>query len=186
MKRIHIAVMMVLTALSLYAVAQGPPPMPKAPTPIASSGGQTCDMIGVIDSDVTIAGVAYDAGYMYTFGPAIPIADVNDNHAKWMKVLSVASEQQDKGGPYSSELSEYRSCDGGGVVKISDGSILIQGMTLAGVTRVNDEGLKQARAINDRTKQRVRNQHSTDHDHTKAKKVKRNDLGIKQRDEPGK
>jgi hypothetical protein len=109
------------------------------------------------------------------------MADVNDNHAKWLKVLNVASQQQDKGGPYDAEMSEFRSCDGGGTVKIADGSVLIKGMTLAGLTRVTDEGLKQAASINDRTKKRSKNQNSVDHDHTKAKKVKRNDLGVKER-----
>jgi hypothetical protein len=109
------------------------------------------------------------------------MADVNDNHAKWMKVLDVASKEQDKGGPYEVEISEYRNCDGGGTVKISDGSVLIKGMTLAGATKVADEALKQAAAINDRTKKRAKDKNSVDRDHKKAPKVKRNDLGVKVR-----
>jgi hypothetical protein len=172
-----------------FAQAASPPPAPKAPVATGNTGGTACDMIGIVDGSATINGVEYDTGYIYSFAPAIPMADVNDNHAKWMKVLNVASQQQDKGGPYDAELSEYRSCDGGGIVKISDGSVLIKGMTLAGMTKVTDEGLKQAASINDRTKGRAKSPKSVDHDHSRAKKVKRDDLGRKQRDDddkPGK
>lgn len=168
--------------LSSAVAAQVLPTTPKPPVVTGATGGKVCDMIGVADGSAIINGVEYDNGYVYSFAPAIPMADVNDNHAKWLKVLDAASKEQDKGGPYQVELSEFRSCDGGGMVKITDGSVLIQGMTLAGATRVTDEGLKQAKSINDRTKARSKNQNSTDHDHSKAKKVKRTDVGIRVRD----
>lgn len=171
-----------LVALAFAALAGAQaPPAPKAPVPVGATGGAVCDMIGVVDGSVLLDGVEYDAGYVYSFMPAIPMADVNDNHAKWLKVLDEASKQQDKGGPYEVELSEYRTCDGGGTVKISDGSVVIKGMTLAGLTKVNDMGLQQATAINARTKARVKDAKSTDHDHKKAKKVKRSDVGVKDR-----
>lgn len=167
----------IIAALAFSAAVAAQPVQPKPPTAVGSTGGAFCDMIGVADGSAIINGVEYDTGYSYAMTPAVPIADVNDNHQKWLKVLDAMSKEQDKGGPYQVEFSEYRSCDGGGVVKIDDGSVLIKGMTLAGATRVADEGLKQAAAINNRTKARAKNQNSTDHDHTKAKKVKRDDLG---------
>ena len=178
MKRILAVVVLMW---SVVAFAQAPAP-PKVVTAAGATGGAYCDMIGVADGSVMVNGVEHDTGFAYGFAPAIPMADVNDNHAKWLKVLDVASKEQDKGGPYQVEVSEYRSCDGGGIVKITDGSILIKGMTLAGATRVADEGLKQMAAINARTKARAKDANSTNHDHSKAKKVKRNDLGVKVRD----
>lgn len=163
------------------AIAQAPAP-PKAPPAVGTTSGAFCDMTGIVDASVTMNGVEYDAGYSYGFTPAIPKADVADNHTKWTKVLDVASQEQDKGGPYELEISEYRSCEGGGAIKVSDGSALIKGVTLAGLTRIGDEALKQSKAINDRTKARSKNQNSVDHDHTRAKKVKRDDLQRKVRD----
>lgn len=178
MNRILLAVAALMFAALVGAQA---PAAPKAPNVVGKTGGAICDMILIADGSAVVNGVEYDVGYSYAFAPALPMADVNDNHAKMQKVLSVASQQQDKGGPYDLELSEYRQCDGSGAVKIDDGSILIKGMTLAGATKVQDEFLNQAKAINDRTKGRSKDKNSMNHDHTKAKKVKRNDVGVKDR-----
>jgi hypothetical protein len=170
-----------LLAVAMIAGAQGPPPTPKAPPVAGTTSGQFCDMIAVVDSSVTVNGVEYDAGYSYGMLPAIPMADVHDNHKKWLKVLDTASKEQDKGGPYSAEVSEYWNCDGSGPVKQADGSVLLKGLTLAGLTHIGDMSLQQGKETNDRTKARSKNQNSTDHDHSHAKKVKRNDLGQKER-----
>ena len=184
LKGIEMRNAILFAALAMFVGgASAQPAAPKAPAVSAgTAAGTVCDMIGVVDGSVIVNGVEYDSGYVYAFAPAIPMADVHDNHKKWMKVLNAASKEQDKGGPYEAEISEYRSCDGGGAVKISDGSVWIKGMTLAGSTRVADEGLKQAKLINDRTKARAHDKNSTNHDHTKAKKIKRNDVGVKVRE----
>jgi hypothetical protein len=61
--------------------------------------------------------------------------------------------------------------------KIPAGSAESIGVSLVGVTRINDVGLVQGKAANDHLKQRVKNGKKDAWDHSKAKKVKRNDLG---------
>lgn len=186
MKRIFCAIALMAFAAFAFAQAASPPPQPKAPVAVGNSGGTVCDMYGIVDGTAIINGVEHDAGYTYSFVPAIPMADVKDNHAKWLKVLSVASQQQDQGGPYDVEVSEFWACDGGGAVKQQDGSILLKGLTLAGLTKIQDEALRQGASTNERTRGRAKNKNSLNHDHSKAKKVKRDDLGRKERDDDNK
>jgi len=172
------AILVCTMIFSAFVLAQVPPP-PKPPVVAGQTGGTVCDITYTTNAE-TIDG--YDVGSIYIFLPAVPMADVIDNHRRNRKVLDIASREQDRGGQYNVEFSEYRACEGGASVKITEGGALIAGMTLGGWTRITDETLRQLSGINERTKLRSKTLKSTDRDHTKAKKVKRNDLGQQIRD----
>lgn len=172
-----------------FAFAQDAPKAPKAPAATSKAAGNSvkgvvCDVWVSSDSDVTVApGDVRDAGMFFAFGAAIPYADVEDNHRRGVKVLDLISKLQDKGGPYTIVASEYRSCDGGPVTQITDGSIEARGITLAGTTQIVDETIRQMQQVNDtRFKHRAKRGDKFGQDHSKAKKVKRDDLGRKSRD----
>ena len=118
------------------------------------------------------------SGTMYS----VPWADVADNHAKQMKVLDQLSKEQDKGGEYEVTVTETNTCEDGVTVRVADGSALIMGLTLAGSVRVGDIALQQAKEINDRYRNRASRGAKVGWDHSKAKKVKRDDLGRKLKD----
>lgn len=140
---------------------------------------QTCDVIYTIESETADG---FDVGSGATTIRALPMADVLDNHAKGLKVIDEASKQQDKGGPYTIELGEFRACDGDVSVKVADGSILVKGVTLAGSNKISRMALKQADPVIKRYEDRAAKGDKVGWDHKKAKKVKRDDLGNKKKD----
>jgi hypothetical protein len=117
----------------------------------------------------------YDCGVISGTTPAIPMADLLDNAAKFNKVLDAASRYQEKGGPYTLEMNEIRVCDGGAPVRAQ--GVEVRGLTLTGLNAVTREALKQGEFVLRRYEQRAAKGDKTEWDHTKAKKVKRNDLG---------
>lgn len=169
----------VLALFSTLVLAQAPA-QPKAPDATwKATGGVACNVWYIVDSETKDG---FDAGLAYTFIPGVPMADVLDNHTKILRVLDQASKEQDKGGPYNIEMSEYRACDGGQAVKITEGSILIQGATLSGLNRITRVALKQANEITERFEKRAARGDKHAFDHSKAKKVRRDDIGRKMRD----
>lgn len=127
---------------------------------------QTADERDVANSKLVIYGV--------------PFADVEDNSAKGMRTLKVAAAMQDKGGPYTIEFSESRSCDGKPYEKFAANSIEVRGVTLDGSNRIARMALKQANEIVERYEKRAAKGEREAWKHDKARKVKRNDLHVKQ------
>ena len=126
--------------------------------------------------------------------PSMPMSEVNFNHDRQMKVLDAMSKEQDATGKdakgrkfaaeepmYKTDVYEIRACDGGPGVKmpIGQGSASIQGISYAGTTRIADVMLQQFRIVNDRHKARVAKGEKSAWDHSKAPKVKRNDVGVR-------
>lgn len=107
----------------------------------------------------------------------LPFADVLDNSAKGLKVVDVMSKLQDKGGGYEVETGEVRTCDGKAPEKVAATSVMVKGLTLDGSNKVYREGLKQADFIVKRYEDRQKKGDKFGWDHTKAKKVKRDDIG---------
>lgn len=181
MKRLFVLMAISIAAVcstAVYAAQDaGAPTPPPAPVAVGSTGGTVCDVWYLSESE--IVGTANDAGRSFNHVPAIPMADVNDNHAKALVVLDAMSKEQDKGGPYSIIVQEFRRCDGGGIVEMKDGGMgaLISGVTLAGGNRIARVGLQQASLIVARFEDRARKGAKTAWDHSRAKKVKRDDLG---------
>jgi hypothetical protein len=141
-----------------------------------AASAQTCDVFYMMEVE-TADGYDVSSAENKVYG--IPMEDVNDNLAKQKKVLSVASEQQDKGGPYNVELSEFRACNGGAKTKNDAGSILIKGATLKGINKIAREALRQSDLVTKRYEDRDAKGEKKGWDHSKAKKVKRDDVGRK-------
>jgi len=143
--------------------------------------GQVCDVTYSWESE-TMDGQDVSNGSATFF--AQPMDEVLFNHKAQVKVLSAMSKEQDakKGGMYRVDVSEFRVCDGGAKVKIADGSASIQGISYDGANRIGDEVLRQSKIINDHHKARSAKGHKEAWDHSKAKKVKRNDVGVKVKD----
>jgi len=129
-----------------------------------------------------------DVGNGSTTFFAQPMSEVLFNHKAQMKVLDVMSKEQDakKGPMYRVDVAEYRVCDGGAKVKIEEGSASIQGISYEGSLRINDEGIKQLKVINDHHKAKHARGDKEAWDHGKAKKVERDDLGYKKKDKQDK
>jgi len=144
----------------------------------AAAVAQVCDVTYSFESE-RMDGQDVSIGSTTFF--AQPMDEVLFNHKAQVKVLDAMSKEQDakKGPMYRVDVSEYRVCDGGGKVKIADGSASIQGISYEGANRINDEAIKQMHVINDRHKGRAAKGHKEAWDHGKAKKVKRDDLGVK-------
>lgn len=133
---------------------------------------QVCDVTYSVD---TATADGNDVGTSVTVVRALPMADVLDNAAKFNQVLDVASKEQEKGGPYTGTMDEVRVCDGGKPVKAQ--GIEVRGVTLKGANKIGREALKQADAILKRYEQRDAKGANVGWDHSKAKKVERDDLG---------
>ena len=112
----------------------------------------------------------------------VPFADVLDNSAKALKVLDILSKQQDKGGVYVLETGEVRSCDGKPPERIAVTSVQLKGITLHGANVGARAAMQQADLIIKRYEQREKRGDVQGWDHSKAKKVKRNDVGVKIKD----
>jgi len=162
---IAIALMLFSVALAAQPAA---PPVPAATTPVVCDVTYSADVNTMDGHDVSFSQITLNA---------VPWADVQDNHRKQMRVLDQLSKEQDKGGVYQIEVSEYQACDGGAAVKIADGSALLQGVTLAGTNRVARVALAQADLITQRYEQRANRGDKQGWDHGRAKKVQRDDLG---------
>lgn len=164
----------------LFACAQAtkaPAPAPAAPpaaTPPAGSPN-VCDQ--------TFSAVTETAEgdlVMYLPGPflaAQPWVDVQSNHAEQVKVLSVLSKEQNKGGPYTITVSETIACDGGATKRVADGSIYVEGVTLNGMNKAAREMLKSADVIIKRYEDRDKAGAKVAWNHKNAQKVQRDDLG---------
>lgn len=110
---------------------------------------------------------------------AVPLADVLDNSARALRVLDLLSKQQDKGGAYRLETGEVRSCDGKPPERVAATSVELRGITLKGANLGARAGLKEADGIIKRYEDREKAGAKEGWDHSKAAKVKRNDLGQK-------
>lgn len=142
-----------------------------------------CDVTYTIDTNVVDAqGVEHDVSTSTAVLYAVPWADVVDNSAKGLRVLNVLSKFQDKGGPYTIETGEVRSCDGGPPQKNLATSVLLKGVTLDGGNQAGREALRQAELVQARFEDRQRQGKKTGWDHSKAHKTKRNDLGQRVKD----
>jgi len=162
--------------LLLFAVpAFGQEKAPPDPsTPPTYTAGKICDVTYSADTETKDH---YDVASAVITLKAVPWVDVEDNHKKQMKVLDQMSKEQDKGGEYEVTVTETNTCEDGVTVRIADGSALIMGMTLAGSVRVMDIALQMAKEINDRYRARANKGAKVGWDHSKAKKVKRDDVG---------
>lgn len=145
---------------------------------------QVCDVTWTAESE-TMGGhnVSDGTGTVY----AMPMSEVNFYHDRSMKTLDALSKEQDKckeSDPdkcYRVDVFEDRACDGGAKVRqpVGQGSASILGLTYAGSIRVGDVALQQAKLALDHNKQLLAKGNKTGWDHSKAKKVKRDDLGKK-------
>ena len=109
----------------------------------------------------------------------VPFADVLDNSARALKVLDVLSLEQNKGGVYKLETGEVRSCDGKPPERVAATSVELRGITLHGANRAARITLREADGIVKRYEARENKGDVQGWDHSKAKKVKRNDVGVK-------
>jgi len=109
----------------------------------------------------------------------VPFADVLDNSARALKVLDVLSLEQNKGGVYKLETGEVRSCDGKPPERVAATSVELRGITLHGANRAARITLREADGIVKRYEAREKKGDVQGWDHSKAKKVKRNDVGVK-------
>lgn len=108
---------------------------------------------------------------------ALPWADVQDNHAKQVKVLNELAKQQNKGGDYTVTVTETNTCDAGPTVRVTSGSLYVEGVTLAGAVAVADVGLQAQKEIIDRYRDRANKGAKTGWNHKNAPKVQRDDAG---------
>lgn len=168
-----------LFALMFSAVAwAATPPAIPLPTevPPTYTAGKICDVTYAFEGETK---EAFDVGSMAITLRAVPWVDVLDNHKKQMKVVDIMSKVQDKGGEYSLTLVETNTCDGGNTVRIDEGSVFVTGVTLDGAVKVQDTALQAQKEINDRYRGRAAKGAKVGWDHSKAQKVKRDDLGRK-------
>jgi hypothetical protein len=153
-----------------------------------------CDVTYTWESE-TMSGMDVGNGSATFF--AQPMSEVDFNHTAQVKVLAAMAKEQDAKSKdakakkqananeeplYRVDVSEYRICGTAGKVKIADGSASIQGISYAGANRIGDEALKQAKVILDHHKARVAKGEKAAWDHSKSKKVVRDDVGNKKRD----
>jgi hypothetical protein len=145
---------------------------------------QTCDVVYTTDVDVVLApgsdpvSVATAVGFVY----GIPLADAEDNTRLGKRIINEASQQQDKGGPYVVTYSEMRSCDGGPSTK-ADG-VYVQGVTLKGGNKISRVAIKVAEEITKRYEKRADKGDKFANDHSKAKKIKRDENTKKRQRDP--
>lgn len=142
---------------------------------------QVCDLTFGFESE-TMTGYNISKGEAIAY--AMPIAEIEFYHARQMKTLDAMSKEQDKcksndNDCYRVDVYEERACDGKAAVRqpIGQGSASIQGMTYAGSIRVGEEALRQGKLALDHNKERAAKGLKNGWDHTKAKKVERDDLG---------
>lgn len=135
-----------------------------------------CDVTYTTEVE-TMAGNNVSSSSMTLYG--VPFADVEDNSVRAKRVLDALSKQQDKGGVYKLETGEVRSCDGKPPERVAATSVELRGISLHGANVGARAALKEADGIIKRYEQREKKGDVQGWDHSKAKKVKRNDLGQK-------
>jgi hypothetical protein len=135
-----------------------------------------CDVVVTAEVETT-AGNIVASGTATLYG--VPMADVLDNSARARRVLDVLSKQQDKGGPYNLETGEVRSCGGKPPERVAATSVLLKGITLNGANLGARATLKEADGVTKRYEDRAAKGAKEGWDHSKAAKVKRNELGQK-------
>jgi len=108
---------------------------------------------------------------------AVPFADVKDNSERSLRVLEILSKAQDKGGVYKLETGEIRACDGKPPEKFAPTSVELRGITLKDANRGARAALKEADGIVKRYEDREKGGAKEGWDHSKALKVKRDDVG---------
>jgi len=178
---------MKLYPLLLFVVAlpvaaqQNPaaPPPPSGSTPPTYTAGKICDVSYALEAETKDH---FDIGNSLLVLKAVPWVDVDDNHKKQMRVLNELSKQQDKGGEYEITVIETNTCEDGVTVRVADGSAYVTGVTLDGVVKVGDVALQVGKEINDRYRGRAAKGAKVGWDHSKAKHVKRDELGRKVKD----
>lgn len=142
-----------------------------------SAFAQVCDVTYTMEVE-TADGHDVSSASATTY--ADPLADVLDDHKRQIKVLDYLSKHQDKGGPYTIELGEYRACDGAAKTKVVDGSVQVQGVTLAAANAAARLAYKEWDGILKRYEDRADKGAKTGWDHKKAKKVRRDaSTGVK-------
>jgi len=154
----------VATAMLLAASVNAATPAPVVCDVTYTAEVETMEGFDVSSSSLTLRGV--------------PMADVLDNSAKAIKVLDVLSKQQDKGGVYVLETGEERNC-AGKIERVAATSVQLKGITLRGANSGARAALQQANLIVGRYESRAAKGDKQGWDHSKAVKVKRNDLGQK-------
>jgi len=166
-----------LLLFALPALAQ-PATTPSADigTPPTYTAGKICDATYAVEVETVDH---YNVSSAYGAAYSIPWVDVEDNHKKQMRVLDALSKEQDKGGQYEVTVTETNTCEDGVTVRVADGSAYVTGVTLAGAVKVGDIALQVGKEINDRFRNRAAKGAKVGWDHSKAPKVKRDDLGRK-------
>jgi reverse gyrase len=132
-----------------------------------STDVETADGNNVLTSSTTVYG--------------LPMADVLDNSQQGLQIIKMLGKADSKGGPYTIEVGEVRECDGKPPERVLANSIFAKGVTLADSNRISDKGLEVAKHILKRYQDRQAKGQRRGWDHAKAQKVKRNDLGQKQK-----
>ncbi len=140
-----------------------------------TAGAQVCDVTYTVDIDNGGRNVTMTTAILY----ALPIVDVLDNTKNAMKTVDMASKVQDKGGSYTVELGEVRSCDGKAPERVPASSIMVKGVTLDGLNKITRVGLSVGDQITKRYEDRQKSGAKEGWAHEKAKPVKRDDLGNK-------
>jgi hypothetical protein len=169
-------ILLPLLLFSAVAVAQKPPASADIGTPPTYQAGKVCDATYAVEVEtVDHFNVSSAQGSAYS----IPWVDVEDNHKKQMRVLDALSKEQDKGGQYEITVTETNTCEDGVTVRVADGSAYVTGVTLDGSVKVGDVAIQVMKEINDRYRNRAAKGAKVGWDHSKAPKVKRDDLGRK-------
>lgn len=145
---------------------------------------QVCDVTYTADTE-TMSG--HDVSDGVANFKAVPMSEVKFQNERNVKVLDALSKEQDKckgDDCYRIEVGEYRSCDGGPKVKqpAGQGSALLEGVTYAGMLRVGRVGLHEGDVFLKHHEAKSAKGEKVPYDHKKAKKVKRDELGKKQKD----
>ncbi len=162
-----------MLAVCAFAVSAQPA---KAPAPKAAPAS-TPNFCDVAYSALTETGDNDRVAFPVLEFSAVPWADVVDNHAKQLRIVSELSKQQDKGGDYIITVTETNTCDDGPTVRVASGSVYVMGVTLDGAVKVGDVMLQVGKEINDRYRARATQGAKVGWNHKNAKKVKRNELG---------
>lgn len=165
---------LLLFAAPAFAQQPAPAAPPAVGTPPAYTAGKICDVTYAVETETSDH---YKVGGGLITMKAVPWVDVEDNHKKQMRVLDTLSKQQDKGGEYQVTVTETNTCEDGVTVRIADGSAYVIGVTLDGTVKVIDTALQVGKEVNDRYRARAAKGAKVGWDHSKALKVKRDDLG---------
>jgi|SRR5580765_2492181 len=158
------------------ALAQTATPSADIGTPPTYQAGRVCDATYAMEVE-TVDHFNVMSSYAAVY--SLPGVDLDANHKLQMKVLDALSKEQDKRGQYEVTVTETNTCEDGVTVRVNDGSAYVTGVTLDGSVKVGDVAIQVAKEINDRYRGRASKGAKVGWDHSKAPKVKRDDLGRK-------